>query len=59
MTPAQFNLVEIEWADALLAKPPYTMPNGKSSHQVAYEVKSKTLDRMVFENRLTADGRWV
>jgi hypothetical protein len=59
MTSAEFNRAEIEWADNLLSQAVYTMPNGKSSHQVAYEVKSKALDRMISENRLAADGRWV
>jgi hypothetical protein len=58
MTPAQFNLAQIKWANALLAQPAYVMPNGRSSHDVAYEVKATALDRMLDENTLTAYGQW-
>ena len=58
MTSAEFNLAELAWADSILAQPAYTMPNGKSSHQVAYEVKAAALDRMIEQNTLTVDGRW-
>lgn len=58
MTLSKFNLAEIKWADALLAQPAYVMANGRSSHDVAYEVKAAALDRMIEQNTLTADGRW-
>lgn len=58
MTPAQFNVAEIKWADALLARPAYVMANGRSSHQVAYEVKAAAIDRMLDQNRVNAYGQW-
>lgn len=58
MTSAEFNRAEIDWANGILAQPAYTMPNGKSSHQVAYEVKAKAIDRMVEAGRINAFGQW-
>lgn len=58
MRQSEFNLAEMQWADALLAQPAYTMPTGRSSHDVAYEVKAAALDRMIEQNTLTADGQW-
>jgi hypothetical protein len=58
MTPAQFNLSELEWANALLDKPAYVMPNGRSSHDVASEVKATALDRMLDQNTVNAYGQW-
>ena len=56
MTKAEFNLYEIDWANRLLSQPAYTMPNGKDSHTVAYEVKNKAMDRMIMENPLRHNG---
>ena len=58
MTNAEFNLAQKAWAERILSAPVYTMPNGRRSHDVAYEVLSTAMDRMLDENRLTADGQW-
>ena len=58
MNNSQFNLAEKAWADKILSEPSYVMPNGLKSHDVAKEVLSKTMDRMLDQNRLTADGQW-
>ena len=58
MNNSQFNLAEKAWAEKILSEPVYTMPNGRKSHDVAYEVLNKTIDRMLDQNCLTADGQW-
>ena len=58
MTNEQFNAAEIKWAHAILAKPAYTMPNGKQSHDVAYTVLSKAIDRFPVQNKVNANGAW-
>jgi len=58
MTKAEFNLAEKSWAERILSAPVYTMPNGRRSHDVAYEVLNAALDRMIEENSLTAWGSW-
>lgn len=58
MNNSQFNLAEKAWAEKILSEPSYAMPNGRKSHDVAKEVLSKTMDRMLDQNRLTADGQW-
>ncbi len=58
MRQSEYNIAELKWADALLAQPAYVMANGRSSHDVAFEVKAAALDRMIEQNTLTADGRW-
>ena len=57
MTANEFTRAEIDWAQSILAKPVYTMPNGRSSHEVAYEALNNALDRAVDECLWTADGR--
>ena len=58
MTNNQFNLNEMAWAKKLLSEPPYVMQNGRKSHDVAHEVMSKALDRMLDENRINAHGQF-
>ena len=58
MTKNQFNLNEIAWAKKLLSEPAYIMPNGRKSHDVAHEVMSKALDRMLDHNRINAYGQF-
>ena len=58
MTNSKFNLAEKAWAEKILFEPSYTMPNGRLSHDIAYEVLNKALDRMIDENRLASDGTW-
>ena len=58
MTKSQFNLIEMDWAKKVLSEPSYIMQNGRKSHEVAHEVMSKTLDRMLDENRINAYGKW-
>ena len=59
MTKQEFNKSEIAWAQGILQQPEYKMPNGKSSHLVAYEVMNRAIDRMIDENHLTAHGTWA
>ena len=59
MTKSEFNLVEKAWADKILSEPSYVMPNNRQSHDVAKEVLSKTMDRMLYQNRLDAHGQWA
>ena len=58
MTSSEFNKAEIEWANGILSQPEYIMPNGKPSHQVAYEVKAQAVDRMIDTGRINAFGQW-
>lgn len=58
MTKQEFNKAEMLWAQSILQQPEYTMPNGKPSHQVAYEVMGEAIDRMVEENLVNAYGQW-
>ena len=58
MTNSQFNLTEKAWAEKILSQPSYIMPNGRKSHDVAHEVMSKALDRMLDENRINAYGQF-
>lgn len=58
MKNSQFNLAEKAWADKILSEPSYIMPNGRKSHDVAKEVLNKAMDRMLYQNRFTADGQW-
>ena len=59
MTNEQFNAAEIKWAHAILAKPAYTMPNGKQSHEVAYTVLNAAIDRFpTLKNQINAYGSW-
>ena len=58
MTKSQFNLIEMDWAKKVLSEPSYIMPNGRKSHDVAHEVMSKALDRMLDQNRINAYGQW-
>ncbi|NBW19469.1 MAG: hypothetical protein EBR82_66990 [Caulobacteraceae bacterium] len=58
MSQNQFNLNEIAWAKKLLSEPVYIMPNGRRSHDVAYEVMSKALDRMLDQNHINAYGQF-
>ena len=58
MTKQEFNKSEIAWAQNVLEQPEYNMYNGKSSHQVAYEVMNRAMDRMVEQNQITAYGQW-
>jgi len=59
MTNSQFNLIEMQWAQTIISEPPYIMPNGRISHDVAYEVMGKALDRLLDENHLSAHGQWT
>ena len=59
MTKSEFNLVEKAWAERLLSQPSFIMPNSRQSHDVAKEVLSKTMDRMLDQNRLDAHGQWA
>ena len=59
MTKAEFNLAEKSWAERILSAPVYTMPNGRPSHDVAYEVLNAAIDRMIEENPVTVYGRWT
>ena len=34
------------------------MPNGRKSHDIAHEVMSKALDRMLDQNRINAYGQF-
>ena len=45
-TETCFARTEIAWADGILSKPEYTMPNGRSSHEVAREVADKAQNRL-------------
>lgn len=56
MTTNEFNRANVAWAENILAQPEYTMPNGKSSHQVAYETLHETVDAMVDTLRINAWG---
>lgn len=58
MTTNEFTRAEIDWANSILAQPVYTMPNGKPSHQVAYEVLNRALDRRIETGLISAHGRW-
>jgi len=58
MTKSQFNLIEMDWAKKVISEPTYVMPNGRKSHDVAYEVLNKALDRILDENHLNAHGQW-
>jgi len=58
MNNSQFNLAEKAWAKKILSEPSFIMANSRQSHDVAKEVLSKTMDRMLDQNRLTADGQW-
>lgn len=58
MTNKEFSSAEVAWAKNILAQPAYTMPNGKDSHAVAYEVMSKVLDRLPKTHRVNAYGQW-
>ena len=58
MTPKQFDRATTEWARNILAQPCYTMPNGKPSHQVAYEALNETADRLIERGTVTAYGDW-
>ena len=59
MTNSAFNLMLVEWAKGILAQPAYIMPNGKSSHDVAYEELNKVIDRLPVENKVNAYGQFV
>jgi len=59
MTNSEFNLAEMSWAKKIISEPPYVMPNGRLSHDIAYEVLDKALDRMIDENHLNAVGQWT
>lgn len=56
MTNVEFIRAEIGWANGILARPAYVMPNGRDSHDVAQEVKDAALDRAVDFTEYTADG---
>ena len=58
MNQSQFNQAEIQWSKNLLAAPPYTMPNGKQSHAVAYEVLNALIDRLPDQARVNACGQF-
>ena len=58
MTTNQFSRANVAWAENLLEQPEFTMLNGKSSHQVAYEVLNETLDAMVDTLQVNAYGEW-
>lgn len=58
MNSKQFDHANTKWAKMLLAQPCYTMPNGKPSHQVAYEVLGKVADRLIEHGTVTAYGDW-
>jgi len=58
MTTNEFTKAEIEWANGILAQPVYVMPNGKPSHQVAYEVLNQALDRRIETGLISAYGEW-
>ena len=58
MKTNEFTNAEIEWAQGILAKPSYTMPNGKPSHQIAYEVLNQALDRRIEIGLISAYGEW-
>lgn len=59
MTTNEFTKAEIEWAHSILARPSYTMPNGKPSHQVAYEVLNRALDHRIETGLISAYGQWA
>ena len=58
MTNSQFNQAEVKWANGILAAPTYVMPNGKNSHDVAKDVISKAMNKMLDQNKLNAFGQW-
>lgn len=58
MTNKEFIQTNINWANKLLAQPSYIMPNGKPSHQIAYEVLNESIDQMVEQLSVDAYGRW-
>ena len=58
MKTNEFIAAEIEWAQGILAQPVYTMPNGKPSHQVAYEVLNQAMDRRIETGLVNAHGQW-
>ena len=37
----------IDWAASILAKPEYTMPNGRYSHDVAYDIIETAEDDLI------------
>lgn len=39
--------VQAEWADAVLAKPAVTLPNGRDSHEVAGEALDQAEDALI------------
>jgi hypothetical protein len=56
MTKAQFLLATIRWADNILAAPDYTMPNGRSAHDVAREQRASAVAEANIELPRYADG---
>ena len=58
MNQSQFNQAEITWAKNILARPPYTMHNGKQSHAVAHEVLNALIDRLPALARVNAYGQF-
>ena len=58
MTNSEFNLAQLAWGKKILSEPVYIMPNGRRSHDVAYEVMSKALDRMLDQNHINAYGQF-
>lgn len=59
---AEFARSRIRWADGILDKPSYIMPNGRNSHDVAIEVKNDELDKALEGDYLGVhwDGKkWV
>lgn len=61
MTNAEFNLARVKWANDILSKPAYIMPNGKNSHDVANDELNAAHDRMILENPMRINyetGLW-
>jgi hypothetical protein len=59
MTNSEFHQANIDWAKKLLSQPEYTMPNGKSSHQIAYAELNKAIDARLKTGRVDAFGHWI
>lgn len=54
----EFINSQMAWAKGILAQESYTMPNGKNSHRVAYEVLNTCLDRMPYTHSINAFGNF-
>lgn len=47
-------LRDLEWADKIIAAPDATALNGRSMHEIAWEVREKVLDDLIDHERFRA-----